>query len=177
MKITLNQRNKAFTLCGLIVGCMLLVVGVVVVHSMVRCIKDLQANPRKIPELEEAYPDWQTNSMAPWPEQYAPITRFNLPPAGDVYERIQIACGFYVNICTNGNMKGWQPVLLWMDDPEVGAVSNPWWDAPVLTGFDMLEIDGVTYQMKQDFSGIDIQPSPAFKAANRIAFWGVSGWD
>lgn len=176
MNIKLSIRN-GFTLCGLIVGCSLLVVGVVVVCSLVRCIKDLQAHPRRIDGLDEKYPGYQTNSAAPWPEQFTPITWYNVPPPeGEVYESIKIDCGFYVN--RSLDMKHWEPVLLWLDDSSTSLASpSPYWNVPEIHGFESITIDEVTYQMKQDFSGIDIQPSAAFYATNKACFWGVSPWD
>lgn len=176
MKITIKHGSSAFTLCGLIVGIMLIVVGVIMVELLVRACK---IPPRQLPkEVEEQYPDYQTNSAnnPPWPDQYNPITRYFTPPPENngIYEKVTIASAFYVDM--SFDTINWEPVLLWEDDPEVGAVSD-WWGVPELIGFQVMELDGVTYQMKLDFSGIDINPSPSFKTNHPCAFWRVRAYD
>ena len=176
MNIRLSTKPQAFTLCGMIVGVMLLVVGVTVVFLLKR-LADIP--PRQLPpEAEDAlnreYPGWYTNYTM-IPTHYVPSALDMITPEPNVpiYEKVLLANSFFVEICKDGSMQNWETQFMWIIGNMSVAVPP---DCDVVYGSASYDKDGVHYKMKKDFSGIDVDPSPEFMSTNKMAFWKTTSY-
>lgn len=180
MKIRLNpnRARSGLTLGGLIMGIMLLIVGFTVVMLLVRLAK---IKPRELPEdieevLEEEYPGYTSNYQAKaWPVHFVPaaLDLVTAEPNVPIYEKVLIDNDFLVQKCIDGTLTNWLTEFHWMID----GMSINWLaegggaDVPQVHGFDKFQKDGITYQMKEDYSGFDIQISPELMATQKVMFW------
>ena len=179
MKILLNRsRGKGgLTLCGLIVGIMLIIVGLTVIFLLFRLAK---IKPRELPDpeaedfMEQEYPGYETNHQARnWPVQYVPsaLTIVTAAPDAPLYEKVIIGNDFLVQKCIDGTLTNWVNEFHWVIG---GSSFSPTPDdqgVPWVTGFSEFQNEGVTYRMKDDYSGFDIQVAPEVMATNQAMFW------
>jgi len=179
MKLHLHPGQQAFSLCGFITGVMLLVVGVIVVVLLIRACK---IPPRKLPpEAEDAmnrdYPGYYTNiTMQTWPVHFVPwsIDLITPEPQAPIYEKVILADAFFVQVCKDGTFQNWETQFLWVIGDMSAATPL---DCDVVYGSMPYDKDGVSYKMKKDFSGIDVDPSPDYMATNKVAFWKTTAYD
>ena len=173
MKIRINH-NRAFTLCGVIVGIFLIIMGVLVICLLRRCT---QIQPRELPddavgELDERYPGWETNNNSrPWPTKFVPSALdISTPdPSSVVYEKVFLDNDFLVQISKDGSLTNWATVFHWIIGGSFGecdAQGVPW-----VYGFRTFKTNGISYTMNRDYSGFDIKVDPEVMATNRMMFW------
>jgi hypothetical protein len=176
MKILLSHSHKqeALTLVGLIVGIMLIIVGCTVVFLLMRLAK---VKPRELPDPEadewmqqEYGTNWQSRD---WPVQFVPeaLSLITPAPSGDVYEKVFIDNDFLVQKCIDGTLTNWWTEFHWIIGGSGFGGSLDDQGIPWVFGFAEFESEGVTYRMKDDYSGFDIQVAPEVMATNQAMFW------
>lgn len=159
-------------------GIMIICVGALVVILLMRLAK---IKPRELPddiqtEMEE-YSGYETNLEArAWPVHYVPaaLDLVTAEPDAPLYEKVLIDNDFLVQKCIDGTLTNWITEFHWViggssltSDIDGGGV--PW-----VMGFDEFEREGVTYRMKKDYSGFDIDLAPGVMETNQAMFWRVS---
>lgn len=178
MKITLNPNRgrMGLSLGGVIMGILLIIVGIIVVSLLVRLAK---LQPRQLPEvaedeLDQEYPGWGTNYSAQgWPVKYIPqcLDIITPDPTGPIYEKVFLANDFIVEKCTDGTLTNWVAQFHWIVAGSMGLTSTDENGLAWVSGFNTYSNDGVSYQMKPDYSGFDIQIDPALIATQQSMFW------
>ena len=179
MKLTLNpnRARRGLTLGGLIIGIMLIIVGSVVVFLLLRLCK---LKPRELPseaqqEMEE-YSGYESNfASRTWPVHFVPaaLDLVTAEPDAPLYEKVLIDNDFLVQKCIDGTLTNWITEFHWI----IGGGSVTWLkedggaDVPQVHGFDKFENEGIIYNMKDDYSGFDIQIDPEVMAAHKSMFW------
>jgi hypothetical protein len=178
MKIQLNanRRRSALTLVGLIVGCMIIIAGVAVVFLLMRLAK---LEPRELPDPEAEefmQQEYGTNYLSrDWPVHYVPMALDLVTPEPNVpvYEKVFLANDFIVEKCMDGTLTNWVTQFHWIVSGSMltGTDENgiPW-----VGGFQVYSNEGITYQMKKDCSGFDIDIDPEVMATHKSMFWKVT---
>lgn len=177
MKIALNpnRSRRALTLVGLIVGIMLIIVGVAVVILLMLFAK---LEPRELPDPdaeEFMQEEYGTNYHArEWPVHFVPMALDLVTPEPNawVYEKVFLANDFLVEKCMDGTLTNWVTQFHWIVAGSMltGTDEN---GVPWVGGFQVYSNEGVTYQMKKDYSGFDIDIDPEVMANHKSMFWRV----
>jgi len=176
IRLNPNRGRLALTLGGLIVGIMLLIVGFAVVFLLLRLAK---IKPRELPddvqeEMEREYPGYETNHSAQaWPVHYVPaaLDLVTPEPNAPIYEKVLIDNDFLVQKCIDGTLTNWLTEFHWIISGYSFDMAEDENGVPWVSGFAAFTNEGVSYRMKEDYSGFDIQVAPEVMATNRAMFW------